>query len=68
MKQGIMFKSIGIGLFSTEKGYVVDVINQTCLCKGFYYGNKRDKKGNKTCKHLDFFKEWGYKCHNIKEN
>ena len=39
------------GLFEVN-GYRVDVDSGTCTCKGFYYGQKRKKNGNKTCKHL----------------
>jgi len=58
--------SNGLGTFAvegTEGGHTVDLMNNVCLCKGFYYGKKRLNNGLKTCKHLDWFRDWGYrKC------
>lgn len=57
----MIFESSGLGQFVTDNGHIVDPMSGTCLCKGFYYGQKRNNDNTKTCKHLDFFKEWGYK-------
>ena len=49
----MMFTSVGIGQFITGTGHIIDVMNDTCLCRGWWY--------KKHCKHLDYFKDWGYK-------
>lgn len=53
-----MFTSIGKGLYGcvsdSGNNYLCDLENKTCNCKGFYYGQKRDNKGSKLCKHLVF--------------
>jgi len=55
----MIFTSIGRGQWevigNSGNVYVTDTENKTCTCKGFYYGQRRDKDGNKTCSHLDFF-------------
>jgi len=48
-------KTIGIfHVLSNENEHIVDIQNRTCInCKGWYYGQKRDKKGDKICTHLE---------------
>lgn len=47
----MIYTSIARGMYECygEHGekYIVDIENQTCLCKGWYYKKK--------CKHLDLF-------------
>lgn len=55
MAQGLMFTSVGCGLYECISGinkYNVDLQTKTCTCKGFYYGQSKDDLGNKVCKHL----------------
>lgn len=50
-----LIKYRGVSIFDIYKGkeqYIVDASNITCTCKGWFYGQRRNKY-IKLCKHID---------------
>jgi hypothetical protein len=45
--------SFGHCIFMVD-AYRVDILNQTCSCKAWFYGKEQDKNGKKICKHIKY--------------